>query len=120
MGLDQYAYRVNDTGERVEITYWRKHNRLQGWMENLWVEKGYTEEFNLEDLELGWEDIIKLEKDIGERTLPSTQGFFYGSDSYDYHSDYGTYDDYENDLIFIEQSKIALDCGDKVVYTCWW
>ena len=39
MGLDQYAYRIKE-GQGFEIAYWRKHNRLQGWMENLWVEKG--------------------------------------------------------------------------------
>ena len=33
MGLDQYAFSENKDGERTEIAYWRKHNRLQGWME---------------------------------------------------------------------------------------
>ena len=36
MGLDQYA-RIRKPGE--EIMYWRKHNRLQGWMTDLWMKR---------------------------------------------------------------------------------
>jgi len=127
MGLDQYAHRVDENGERTEIACWRKHNRLQGWMENLWYEiRKNTEEFNCVDMELNWEDIIQLATDIEKRNLPDTQGFFYGSDSYSYimdsSSDLGhtDYQDLNADLQFIETSKMALDCGDKVVYTCWY
>jgi len=121
MGLDQYAFRVDENGERTEIAYWRKHNRLQGWMENLWYEiRKNTEEFNCVDMELNWEDVMQLATDIEKRNLPDTTGFFYGSDSYDYGSLNGVYEDLPADLKFIETSKIALDCGDKVVYTCWY
>jgi len=41
MGLDQFAYSVDAKGKREEIAYWRKHPNLQGWMEALWIEKGY-------------------------------------------------------------------------------
>ena len=51
MGLDQYAYardpRIqrdeedeDDWGGDVHIMDWRKHNRLQGYMEQLWESKG--------------------------------------------------------------------------------
>lgn len=40
MGLDQYAYYLDDKNERVELAYWRKHPNLQGWMEALWEKKG--------------------------------------------------------------------------------
>ena len=44
MGLDQYAYTVTQggelDGEQIYIAEWRKHNRLQGWMEELWESKG--------------------------------------------------------------------------------
>jgi hypothetical protein len=40
MGLDMYAYarppRKRNSDEDVSICDWRKHNRLQGWMEDLW------------------------------------------------------------------------------------
>lgn len=126
MGLDQYAFRVDESGERTEIACWRKHNRLQGWMENLYIKKGGTEEFNCVDVEIGWEDIIQLQEDINNRSLPHTGGFFFGNDSYGIDPDVvqpednGMYWDLQNDLEFIDIAKIALDCNDKVVYSSWW
>lgn len=126
MGLDQYAYRVKEDGERTEIAYWRKHNRLQGWMENLYTQKGGTEEFNCVDVEIGWEDIIRLQEDINTRSLPNTQGFFFGNDSYGIDpdevqpDDNGMYWDLQKDLEFIDIAKLALDCNDKVIYSSWW
>ena len=40
MGLDQYGYAVpkEESEARNELAYWRKHNRLQGWMEHLWYD----------------------------------------------------------------------------------
>ena len=39
MGLDQYAYarppRKRNSDDDVAIAEWRKHNRLQGWMQEL-------------------------------------------------------------------------------------
>jgi len=126
MGLDQYAYRVKEDGERTEIAYWRKHNRLQGWMENLYITKGGTEEFNCVDVEIGWEDIIRLQEDVTNRSLPNTQGFFFGNDSYGIDpdevqpDDNGMYWDLQKDLEFIDIAKVALDCNDKVGYSSWW
>ena len=44
MGLDQWAYcrppRKRNSDEDEHLEEWRKHNRLQGWMEQLWEEKG--------------------------------------------------------------------------------
>ena len=126
MGLDQYAYRVKEDGERTEIAYWRKHNRLQGWMENLYITKGGTEEFNCVDVEIGWEDIIRLQEDVTNRSLPNTQGFFFGNDSYGIDpdevqlDDNGMYWDLQKDLEFIDIAKVALDCNDRVIYSSWW
>ena len=89
MGLDQYAYRIKN-GEALEIAYWRKHNRLQGWMENLWVQRGkpnpqkdedgnVIDEFNCVDLELDEEDLDKLEESLDSKELPETSGFFFGN-----------------------------------------
>ena len=149
MGLDQNAWKVNpeNKDERVELCYWRKHNRLQGWMEQLWIEKGQgTQEqlaegmFNMVDLALTMEDIIRLEKDVVTLALPETQGFFYGGDSYRdvgnvlrMNVEDGTlhaevteqdmpwpYRDYQTDKEFITDAKIALDQGYDVIYSCWW
>ena len=36
-----------------ELAYWRKHNRLHGWMEELWESKGKPYDGKLEDNPLG-------------------------------------------------------------------
>ena len=101
-------------------------------MENLWVEKGKPtpqtdpntgevfDDFNCVDLELGWEDIIRLSDEIKNRRLPETGGFFFGGDSYDYRNNRGDYQDLKEDLVFLETAKMVLDAGDKVIYSSWW
>lgn len=86
MGLDQYAKTRNPKTEEVnEFQYWRKHNALQGWMENLWRSKGCPnrdedhEDFNCISLDLTNEDFDLLEKDLLDSRLPETSGFFFGS-----------------------------------------
>ena len=118
MGLDQYAYSEDSNGERTEIAYWRKHNRLQGWMENRYADNGGMEEFNQVDLELTLEDLDMLESTMMNKLLPETVGFFYGNDSYkDYESEYGYKSD---DEMFINKAREELNKGNKVIYYCWW
>ncbi len=88
MGLDQYAYRRKkgqDKKDMEQITYWRKHNRLHGWMENRWRERKGEEaegkQFNCVQFRLKKDDILALLKDISSSNLPETEGFFFGSDS---------------------------------------
>ena len=118
MGLDQYAM-VRDKGE--EVMYWRKHNRLQGWMCELWMERTGNDDaghFNCVDLVLREEDIDKLEEDIKNKKLPETEGFFFGSDTYEDD----VYEKYyrKDDMAFIKSAKEAFNEGKEVVYTCWW
>ena len=118
MGLDQYA-RARDRGE--EIMYWRKHNRLQGWMCDLWMKRTGNDDpghFNCVDLLLREEDIDKLEEDIKNKKLPETEGFFFGSDTYEGN----IYEEYylKDDMAFIKSAREALDEGKEVVYSCWW
>lgn len=123
MGLDQYAYCVDNNGEREELAYWRKHPNLQGWMENLWEEKGrpgLTEgnsgdilgDFNCIPVELTREDLDSLETAILNNKLPSTGGFFFGDNSDEYYR--------EQDLDFIKKAREALDAGLPVMYDSWW
>jgi hypothetical protein len=123
MGLDQYAVArrgeptKNEEGQleyadQHEITYWRKHPNLQGWMESLYREKGGTEEFNCVDVELTLEDLDELEAAINGTSLPITGGFFFGENSDDYYKD--------KDLQFIEQARQEINDGYKVVYSSWW
>jgi|SRR5210317_959024 hypothetical protein len=116
MGLDQYADRRGSNGESCEISYWRKHNALQGWMETLWsIKTGKpTNDLNCTEVELTSEDLDQLQKCIQNQTLPQTQGFFFGSDT----SRDETRQEY--DLEFVRQARVAIKEGDKVFYSCSW
>ena len=123
MGLDQYATarrgeaKTDDEGftyyeDSIELAYWRKHPNLQGWMEELYHEKGGDEDFNCVDLELDEEDLDSLEKSLDDSDLPETSGFFFGSNSDDHYA--------EADREFIVQARAAIKQGYTVVYSSWW
>lgn len=121
MGLDQFAYTLDKNNNKTEIAYWRKHPNLQGWMENLWENKGRPGDknehnelgnFNCIPVELTRDDIDKLEQAILGQGLPDTVGFFFGNNSDEYYR--------EQDLKFIEKAREALDSGLAVMYDSWW
>jgi len=121
MGLDQYAYIASkantewDDSSRQDVSYWRKHPNLQGWMEQLAQEKGVQyDTFNGVELELTWEDIDKLEKDIksGQVSELGTTGFFFGDPSDEYYR--------EQDLDFCTNAKAELFLKRKVFYNSSW
>lgn len=123
MGLDQFAYAVDNNGEKEELAYWRKHPNLQGWMENLWEAKGkpglpenhtgdMMGDFNCIPVELDYDDLACLESAITNGELPSTCGFFFGNNSDNEYK--------EQDLEFIEKAREALDNGLTVMYDSWW
>ena len=124
MGLDQYAFARAETTtpreEWTELAYWRKHNRLQGWMEDLWNSRGKPDKneeddfFNCIPLPLTTADLDVLEVTLREKALPKTEGFFFGEDSY------SRPDLIKEDLRFIVAARAALDQGLEVFYYCWW
>jgi len=137
MGLDMYAYVAQkakqydefyegavfdkESNEMVntnvskprEISYWRKHPNLHGWMEKLAQDKGVSyDSFNGVELELTWEDLEALELAVRHNQLPSTSGFFFGD---------GADEQYlESDLSFIKNAKAELFLGLKVFYNSSW
>lgn len=117
MGLDMYARATSDGKETIEIAYWRKHNALHGWMEQLYRERGGTEEFNCIPLPLSVEDLDRLEADVKARRLEPTDGFFFGPTEY-------TEEDWSeiqrHDLAFINQAREHIAHGYTVVYDSWW
>jgi hypothetical protein len=131
MGLDMYVYAVSSNRVReedkdkevdfqtyyeeghTEIWYWRKHPNLHGWMENLYRSKGGTEEFNYVPVKLTEHDLMRLEKEIKERTLPNTSGFFFGESSDDD-------DEVEHDLRFVAEARMQLSLGNMVYYNSSW
>ena len=102
----------NEWDDTIELAEWRKHPNLQGWMEELWYEKGGEGEFNCVDLELTLKDLDALEATLDEEALPETAGFFFGTDSSDYYA--------ETDREFIVQARAAIKQGYKVIYSSWW
>lgn len=121
MGLDQYAKtRDPKTGEVNQFSYWRKHNALHGWMENLWSSKGCpnktkdSEDFNCVPLELTHEDLDALEKDLLDSRLPETSGLFFGSSTANDNPHL------EKDLDFVAEARRHLDSGLQVAYDSWW
>ena len=123
MGLDQYATarrgeaKTDDEGytyyeDSMELAYWRKHPNLQGWMQDLYYEKGGEEEFNCVDLELTLEDLDALEESLDEEALPQTVGFFFGANADDHYA--------EADREFIREARAAIKQGYTVIYSSWW
>jgi hypothetical protein len=141
MGLDMYAYvgqpgqwqdyyEYDDQNSRPvkprELSYWRKHPSLHGWMERLWIQKGkpihqavqnhYNDGteivFNGIELLLTWQDIDDLERAVRGKKLPHTVGFFFGSTSDEEY--------YEHDLKFCKDAKAEIFLGLPVCYNSSW
>jgi len=118
MGLDMYAYtatrpEADGETEQREVAYWRKHPNLHGWMERLARKKGLSyNNFNGIELELTWEDLDVLERDVKQGSLPSTTGFFFGDGADDHYRD--------ADLNFISRARAELFLGLKVFYNSSW
>jgi len=141
MGLDMYAYTASRDGQYddwwsgaeldpesnefensklskpVEISYWRKHPNLHGWMEQLWRKKNLDtasrdQSFNGIELELTREDIDLLEHHVVMGFLPETNGFFFGNSADEYYK--------EHDLEFVKRARADLFLGLRVFYNSSW
>lgn len=125
MGLDMYAFVVPESGAkgdfemdsefRNELAYWRKHNALHAWMEQLYRAKGGdAESFNCIPLRLTREDLNKLIDDAKAFRLQSATGYFWGS-AYDYDKATAA-----QDIEFAHKALAELDKGYSVYYDSWW
>ena len=113
---------------------WRKHARLQEFMNKLYMEKNKVDNKWEEDrdadgqvwinpiswnsIELTEEDIDRLEKAIKNHYSGyfCDGGFFWGHEIQESQAEYYK----EKDLEFIEFAKEALADGETVVYECSW
>ena len=107
-GFDEYL----EWDDSIELASWRKHPNLQGWMQELYYEKGGEGEFNCVDVELTLEDLDALEATLDEEELPQTLGFCFGGNADDHYA--------EADREFIVQARAAIKKGYKVFYSSWW
>ena len=134
MGLDQYAY-INaqkevthdpDTNREIvdvmcENEYvWRKHARLQEFMERLWTKKTGRDagELNCNHMALSKSDLEELKKTIEDSYIDceSPGGFFYGHQ----HQQEQMEEYYEHDMEFVTRALKAVEKGETVLYSCWW
>lgn len=147
MGLDQYAYiaqrqnQYHDFWSNVrydqenqnyvssigiecprELMVWRKHSTLQVWMFNLWAKRNHLEshyiiDFNGVELELFWDDIDQLEKDILSGRLAKLythhiRGYWVAQHSGDKYR--------ERDLEFCHNAKSELFFKYRLFYNSSW
>ena len=124
MGLDQYAYinakavkNENSTAHEPEFT-WRKHARLQEFMEKLWHEKGNEKEFNCVNLELTKGDLEELQKQVECNYYDHfcKGGLFWGHQ----FQEESMLQYLEQDRKFVADALQAVEKGNTVVYSCWW
>ena len=149
MGLDQYAgtmrtktyeYKTPEGEKKVDEYQmagpfeWRKHARLQEFMNQLYMER-YNVEHKWEEvkmdnedtywnpvswnsLDLSEDDINELEKAINSqyRSYFCDGGCFWGHEIQEYQADYYK----KQDLEFVKFARKALADGETVIYECSW
>ena len=129
MGLDQYAYarKAGDAGGADEqeaqmpppAFVWRKHAKLQAFMEALFETRTGkpSADLNCGELILTVADIETLESQICTNALPCSEGgFFYGHQ----HQDESAEHYRPQDLEFCAWAKGRASAGETVVFSCWW
>lgn len=137
MGLDQNAYITRKSLEEirnspkdengyidldrftVEEFYWRKHAKLQEFMELLWERRGNSRDtFNCELMELTQDEVLELLAMVSGDSLPeSPGGFFYGHQFQDESSRHYR----EEDIAFCHKAYRAMkEHGYSVIYSCWY
>lgn len=108
--------------EQEQIAYWRKANQIRGWFANLLdtdtdrVCKGKVSKEDIENLLDTCKQVLK-DHSLAEKLLPTTEGFFFGSNEYDEY--------------YFEEIKETIEICEKVlkefdfstnylIYDEWW
>jgi type VI protein secretion system component VasK len=86
--------------EEKEIGYWRNHHELNDWMESLWSNSNGGS-FNCAELELTSEDLDQLENSL--KNFTSSQLYAL-----------------EADQQFIDEARIYIAEGWRIIYKGWW
>ena len=123
MGLyQQVRYRKcqQNENESLSLAEWDKHNRLQGFMTDIFWERGADNkerdlgrEFNGSvEIELFEDDLDLLEEAIKNRSMPQATGLFFGEDSFN------PYDYEQVDRKFIADAREKIKEGYSLYYNC--
>lgn len=133
MGLDQYGGWLETPTKQQELHSklindddnfavgefdWRKHAKLQEFMEILWYKKYQnTETFNCQNMPLDREDILALQAAVKGEELPESEGgMFFGHE----FQDVSAQEYKDQDLEFCAKALKWLDEGKTPYYSCWW
>lgn len=140
MGLDAYAGFQQPQPKNVEPIdiyttleqqfYWRKHARLQEFMQQIWRFRKFGEESQFmqglhmdgkhdyaEVMFLDKQDILRLQELIENENLPfCPDGFFWGQQ----FQEESCKEYKDQDLKFCQDALKWLDEGKKVFYDCSW
>lgn len=110
--------RIEEIKSETEIGYWRKHADLHGYMEDLYIERGGTEEFNCVKLPLSkedCEDIINFARErleTNEDKVEHTTGFFFGQTQKE---------DWEETIKIFENALNTVNFDtEEIYYDSWW
>ena len=99
----------------TDFAYWRKFNHLHGWMEQLYRQKGGTQDsFNCTTVRLMPDDLDRLASLATMKALAPTAGFFFGG-----QEPFGD-EDKEEVLAFVAKAREAIADGYAVLYDSWW
>lgn len=125
MGLDMYMFSADADKVQIDevkivspigevqashVATWRKHYPLHRWMENLYVERGGSEEFNQTDILLTKDNLEDLRVAVLKDAFKTREDV-----SIDYLNFQKT-----QDLKFIEDALAEIERGKVVFYTSWW
>lgn len=109
MGLDQFGFARKSGHKDIEIMSWRKHANLEGWMADLYKQRGGKEKFNCIELMLTEGNLNALERNV--ENLRKSEGFFWGE---------STEGDTLDTKQFIEKAREYIKKGYEIIYTSWW
>lgn len=125
MGLDMHMFSVDADKVQIDevkvvspigkvevsnIATWRKHYPLHTWMENLYVERGGSEEFNQIDILVTKDNLEDLRVAVLEDAFKTEE---------DVRLDYFRFQKTQ-DLKFIEDALAEIERGKILFYTSWW
>ena len=125
MGLDMYMFSADADKIKIDdvkvvsaivetqactVATWRKHYPLHRWMENLYVNRGGSEEFNQTDILLTKDNLEDLRVAVLEDAFKTNE---------DVSLDYVNFQK-PQDLKFIENALDEIERGRIVFYTSWW
>lgn len=118
---DAKAFIHADMSPPIEIARWSNHSNLHQWMIALYLAKGGQGDFFKEELELTWQDVDRLEKDIKAGKIRNNWrsglafGLHFGSFGSPQDDKYSEYD-----VEFCINAKAELFLGLRIFYNSTW